>query len=258
MKDRGNLDKNNTQSVGEKAYNLLAKQENISINKAKNLIDSGMVSAKGVRIKIGRIILPNNTKFEVMQPLLNTIFENEDLLILDKGVGIESYSLEQQYSPYKLINRLDRDTSGIILLAKNKEVRKRAISEFKQRKVHKIYLALVSGKIHDEIKINKRINTDKNTHATSYIATTGKDALSIVQPLRILNGNTFVQIDIPTGRTHQIRIHLASIKHPIIGDILYGNDSIASKRLMLHCHKTSLLGYEFVSKLNVEKEFGIE
>lgn len=243
---------------GEKAYKLLALQRNISTNKAKDLIDSGRVSIKGKRLLIARTLLPLNTKFEVLATPCVVIFEDDDILALDKSVGIESYSLLKTYPHYKLINRLDKDTSGVILLAKNEKMRQKAIQAFKQKEVEKMYFALIEGKLYEEINIEKKISTQKDSKAKSYVDNEGLHAQSIVTPLQTFTHTALVSVQIPTGRTHQIRIHLKSIKHPIIGDIIYNKTSlIKAKRLMLHCQKTSLLGYTFESKVDIHEAFGV-
>lgn len=243
---------------GEKAYKLLALQRNISTNKAKDLIDSGRVSIQGKRLLIARTLLPLNTRFEVLATPCVVIFEDDDILALDKSVGIESYSLLKAYPHYKLINRLDKDTSGVILLAKNEKMRQKAIQAFKQKEVEKMYFALIEGKVYEEINIEKKISTQKDSKAKSYVDNEGLHAQSIVTPLQTFTHTTLVSVQIPTGRTHQIRIHLASIKHPIIGDIVYNKTStIKAKRLMLHCQKTSLLGYTFESKVDIHEAFGV-
>ena len=243
---------------GEKAYKLLALQRNISTNKAKDLIDSGRVSIKGKRLLIARTLLPLNTKFEVLAIPCVVIFEDDDILALDKSVGIESYSLLKTYPHYKLINRLDKDTSGVILLAKNEKMRQKAIQAFKQKEVEKMYFALIEGKLYEEVNIEKKISTQKDSKAKSHIDNEGLNAQSIVTPLQTFTHTTLVSVQIPTGRTHQIRIHLKSIKHPIIGDIIYNKTSlIKAKRLMLHCQKTSLLGYTFESKVDIHEAFGV-
>lgn len=243
---------------GTKAYKLLALQCNISTNKAKDLIDSGRVSVKGKRLPIARTLLPLNTKFDVLTTPCAMIFEDNDIVALDKSVGVESYNLLKTYPHYKLINRLDKDTSGVILLAKNEKMRQNAIQAFKQKKVEKVYFALIEGKVYEEIVIEKKISTQKDSKAKSHINDHGLHAQSIVTPVQTFTHTTLVSVQIPTGRTHQIRIHLASIKHPIVGDIIYNKTSkIKAKRLMLHCQKTSLLGYRFESGVDIHEAFEI-
>lgn len=245
--------------VGEKAYKLLALQQKISTNKAKALIDSGKVSAQGRRVLIARALFPFNTRFGVIETECAVIFEDNELIALDKSVGVESYSLLDMHPNCKLINRLDKDTSGVILLAKNEAMRQKAIQAFKQKQVEKVYYALIEGKLYDEINIDKKIQTRKDTKARSSIDSDGLEAQSKVTPLQVFDNNTtLVSVEIMTGRTHQIRIHLASMRHPIIGDIIYNKTStIKAKRLMLHCYKTALLGYTFQSSVDIHKVFGV-
>lgn len=253
---------NKTKSIqvekGIKAYKLLALKFNISTNKAKDLIDSGRVSVNDKRLLIARTMLPITSKFEVLNTSCEVIFEDDDILAIDKSVGIESYNLLKIYPHCKLINRLDKDTSGVILLAKNEKMRKDAIHSFKQKEVEKKYFALIEGKMYEEVSIEKKISTQKGLKAKSYISNNGFHAQSIIIPLQTFTNTTLVSVQIPTGITHQIRIHLASIKHPIVGDVIYNKTSkIKAKRLMLHCQKTSLLGYSFESKVNINKIFNI-
>ncbi len=253
-----NKTQKNSAINGERAYKILSIQLSISANKAKELIDSGRVSLKGKRIGIARTLFPVNTHFDIMQEKSPILFEDENILVIDKSIGVESYSLEQMYSKYKLINRLDKDTSGIILIAKNEEFRQKAIEEFRQKRVNKIYFALVEGKIYDEMTINKNIAIIKDSKAKGYVSKSGLEAITEIKPIQILEQKTLLEVKIPTGRTHQIRIHLSSIKHPIIGDIIYNKDSkFKSKRLMLHCYKTDLLNYNFESKINIHDIFEI-
>ena len=255
---KNTTNRNTIKPHGEKAYKLLALQKNISTNKAKDLIDSGRVSVNGKRLLIARSIFPIKTHFEVLDTTSFVIFEDDKILALDKSAGIDSYSLLTLYPHYKLINRLDKDTSGVILLAKTSQMRKDSIEAFRQNKVEKEYFALIEGKLYEEITIEKKISTKKDSKAISRIDRDGLSAISKVTPLQIFNQTTLVSVQILTGRTHQIRIHLASIKHPIVGDIIYNkSSSIKAKRLMLHCNKTALLGYTFQSSVDINDIFGI-
>lgn len=241
-----------------KAYKLLSMQHNISCNKAKELIDRGLVSVNGARVRIAREEMPLHTRFCIIESKASVLYEDEDLLVLDKGIGIESYELEKRHPSCKLIHRLDMDTSGVILMSKNEDFRKRAIMEFKNCAVKKLYIALAQGRICDHIEIDSPISTSKGARAFSRIDSKhGKPALSIINPLRIIGNKTLVEIEIKTGLTHQIRVHLASIDHPIIGDTIYNNANRA-KRMMLHCYKMRIFDKEFISKANIDKEFCIE
>ncbi|GAA9098453.1 RNA pseudouridine synthase [Helicobacter pylori] len=231
----------------EKAYKILSVQENISHKKAKALIDLGLVSIGGQKLSIARKELPKNTRFSVQKiEKPGVIFEDENVLALFKPPFIESYDLVSFFKDWVLLHRLDKETSGVILLVKeNSEFHLKAKKAFKDRVVKKEYLAIVQGIIEEEREINAPILTIKTTKAFSKISKKGQEAVTIITPLKIINKKTLLKVGIKTGRTHQIRVHLKHINHPIIGDTLYNNEPGSAKRLMLHAHKIALLGYEF-------------
>ncbi|GAA8818934.1 RNA pseudouridine synthase [Helicobacter pylori] len=241
----------------EKAYKILSVQENISHKKAKALIDLGLVSIGGKKLMVARRELPKNTHFSVQKvEKPSVIFEDENILALFKPPFIESYDLVSFFKGWVLLHRLDKETSGVILLVKeNSEFHLKAKKAFKDRAVKKEYLALAQGIIEEEREINAPILTIKTTKAFSKISKKGQEAVTIITPLKIINKKTLLKVGIKTGRTHQIRVHLKHINHPIIGDTLYNNEPGSAKRLMLHAHKISLLGYEFEAIPPKEFEF---
>ncbi|WQV05510.1 RluA family pseudouridine synthase [Helicobacter pylori] len=241
----------------EKAYKILSVQENISHKKAKALIDLGLVSIGGKKLMVARKELPQNTRFNVQKiEKPSVIFEDENVLALFKPPFIESYDLASFFKGWALLHRLDKETSGVILLVKeNSEFHLKAKKAFKDRAVKKEYLAIVQGIVEEEREINAPILTIKTTKAFSKISKKGQEAVTIITPLKIINKKTLLKVGIKTGRTHQIRVHLKHINHPIIGDTLYNNESSSAKRLMLHAHKIALLGYEFEAIAPKEFEF---
>jgi len=243
----------------EKAYKLLAMQENISNRAAKELIDSGVVFVKKKQVKIARGELPTNTKFKIKK--LNSpkiIFEDKNIIAVDKPALIESYELEKKFRA-KLLNRLDKQTSGVILLAKNDKFRKKAIIEFKNNNVYKEYSAVVDGKVIEELECDLPILTKKGRFARSKIdLIKGKSAYTKVIPDMVVGNKSKVKIIIKYGRTHQIRVHLKYLKIPIIGDIIYGISSNKVNRMLLHSKKIKIFDYEFVAKEPIEyKSFGL-
>ncbi|MBR8463793.1 RluA family pseudouridine synthase [Campylobacter sp. faydin G-24] len=242
----------------EKAYKLLALQERISNNEAKALIDDGLVSAKGQKVVIARALMGVNTKFsiqEVSRP--SVIFEDENLIAINKPAFITSERVSEVYKT-PLLHRLDKETSGVLLLVKNDEFGKKAINEFKNLRVSKTYIAMVKGIISEDISINEPILTIKGKGgAVSKISKDGKEALSYVSPLMISGKKTLVKVDIKTGRTHQIRVHLANINIPIIGDEKYGKNR--ANRMFLHAYSLKILGYKFKATLPTDfNAFGFE
>lgn len=177
----------------EKAYKILSVQENISHKKAKALIDSGLVSIGGKKLSVARKELPQNTRFSVQKvEKPSVIFEDENILALFKPPFIESYDLASFFKDWALLHRLDKETSGVILLVKeNSEFHLKAKKAFKDRAVKKEYLAIVQGIIEEEREINAPILTIKTTKAFSKISKKGQEAVTIITPLKIINKKPF-------------------------------------------------------------------
>lgn len=231
----------------EKAYKILAIQAGISNNNAKSMIDRGLVYVGNKKVMIARGEIDAKTVFRIEKiEKMKPIFENDDLIVVDKPAYVNSDEIERQFKDAQLLHRLDRETSGVLMLVKNEEYRQKAIQEFKKDRVYKEYIAWVEGVISEPHDIDKPIlTTKKNNRASSNVSGKGKPARTEVTPDIVSGNKTKVICIIHHGRTHQIRTHLRYIDHPIIGDEQYGGRR--AKRVMLHAHKVRLLGLEFTA-----------
>jgi 23S rRNA pseudouridine1911/1915/1917 synthase len=230
----------------EKAYKLLAVAKGITNRSAKDLIDRGLVYAGGKKIIMARAMLDSKTNFKV-NPIekIKKLYEDSKILAIDKPAFITSEEISKKFKT-PLLHRLDRETSGVLLLVKDEIYQKKAIQAFKNLEVIKEYRAWVSGIVSEKITIDSPIFTiKKGGSAYSKISKDGKKALSIVKPLEVSGKFSKVQVDIKSGRTHQIRTHLKSISHPIVGDLKYGGKK--AKRMLLHSTKIALLGKTYES-----------
>lgn len=179
---------------------------------------------------------------------LDILYEDDYLLIVNKPIGViihddnstdalDNYvayyyrSTNQRHKVYH-VHRLDKDTSGAILYCKQAYLLPLLDKMLQEKKIQRTYLALASGNISKKMTINKPIGSDRHHNNRYVISSTGKEAITQVEPLKRFGKNTLVKCKLKTGRTHQIRVHLASISHPIVGDTIYGN--IPAERLMLH------------------------
>ena len=231
----------------EKAYKILSLQEGISNSQAKSMIDRGLVYVGNIKVVIARGELDAKTVFKVQKvEKIKPIFENDDIIVVDKPAFVNSDEIERQFKPAVLLHRLDRETSGVLMLVKNEEFRQKAITEFKKDNVYKEYIAWVEGIISEPIEVDKPILTQKkNNKAYSNVSGKGKPARTEITPDLVSANKTKINCVIHHGRTHQIRTHLRYIDHSIIGDEQYGGRR--AKRVMLHAYKVRLLGMEFIA-----------
>jgi 23S rRNA pseudouridine1911/1915/1917 synthase len=234
----------------DKAYKVLAKQKDISNNKAKALIDSGVVFIGDRKVVIARADVDVTTKFKVQEiQIARVIFEDENIIALNKPAFAVSEDVAKDFKDEAvLLHRLDKETTGVMLLVKNEEFRAKAIEEFKHQRVYKEYEAIINGRLTEETTIDMPIHTVKGKRAISKISLTqGLPAHTEVEPLMISGKKTKVKIVITTGRTHQIRVHLAHIDYPIVGDREYGFASNKAPRVMLHAKRIKLFDYDITA-----------
>ena len=234
----------------DKAYKVLAKQEGISNSKAKELIDKGLVKAGGKKVMIARGEIDTDTRFTVKEiGVVKIIFQDDDILAVDKPAFLTSDEIAKKFPKAIMLNRLDKETSGVMLFAKNEEFQKKAIKEFRANNVYKEYVAIVDGKVIDEIEIDKPILTTKDRgQAKSKVDKKGKPAKTTVYPMFVEGNKSKVKVVIDTGRTHQIRVHLNNIGLPIIGDTIYGKPVANINRVLLHSKRTKIFDYDFEAR----------
>jgi 23S rRNA pseudouridine1911/1915/1917 synthase len=196
---------------------------------------------------------------------LVVLYEDQDVVAIDKpagmvvhaGAGVHSgtvvNALLDRFSALSgvagalrpgIVHRLDRYTSGVLLVAKNDDAHQRLAAQFSGRQVEKVYLALVHGKVkHESGRMDRPIARDpvRRTRMTARLAA-GRAAWSEYRVLRRFERFTLLEVRIGTGRTHQIRVHLSSIGHPVAGDTLYGAPANVEGRpplgrYFLHAHR---------------------
>ncbi len=230
----------------EKAYKLLGLQEDISNKKAKELIDRGIVYVGDKKVKIARALMEEDVRFRIEMPRdISIIYQDEFVVAVDKPAFIDSYDIEGA----ELLHRLDRETSGVLVLFRDKEWGKKAIKAFRRREVTKKYIAWVEGVVYEEEAIDLPISTHKKGGAafSKVDIKNGKKAVTKIKPIEIQGKKSKIEVEIDTGRTHQIRVHLSHIGHPIVGDERYDSKTKA-KRILLHSAYLKIFDYEFIAK----------
>lgn len=191
---------------------------------------------------------------------LNILFEDDFLLIVDKPAGIpvhpsilhyedslsngvkyyfEKIGLKKKIRP---VNRLDKDTSGIVIFAKNEYIQECLVKQMKLGTFSKTYIAVLEGVLKQDFgTINVPIARKNDSIIERETSDDGEFAVSHFKVLQRLDNMTIVQYTLETGRTHQLRVHSKYLGHPIIGDSLYGNKSELISRQALHATKIEFI-----------------
>jgi 23S rRNA pseudouridine955/2504/2580 synthase len=204
---------------------------------------------------------PSSSLLELIEKAV--IFQDKHVLVLDKPAGvavhggsgmsygvIEALRASRPRETLELVHRLDRDTSGCLLIARDRPTLTSLHALIRNGGIHKTYLALVAGSWQLGTKrIDAPLATDNRQHGERHVrvASAGKDSVSVFKPVQFFGPlATLMEVDIPTGRTHQIRVHASFAGHPLLGDDKYGDrDKNAAmkghglKRTFLHAQSVA-------------------
>lgn len=224
-------------------------------------------------LKINDYLTIDISNFEKLDYLaddvnLKIIYEDEYLLVINKPTGHIIYP-ENNLGHGTIVNmvanfyqkndlnitvrhchRLDKDTSGCLVFAKDVITHSAMCKLFENHQIEKTYWAYVEGIVEKPGIINYAIGKDRHINGKMVVYAGGKKAKTTYKPLSNKNNRTLVEVKIDTGRTHQIRVHMATIGHPLVGDVLYGAKSTG--RVMLHCKTLSFIHPITGEKLYIE------
>ena len=240
----------------------LIKDRNITVNGKPTKSSYKIEENDEIAIEVPEVetteIKPENIKIDI-------VYEDSDIAVINKQAGLVVHPAHGHYSGTLvnailyhikdlsgingeirpgIVHRLDKDTSGLIVIAKNDKVHAALTEMFQEKKIRKTYLAILKGKLNkSEGKIVTQIGRDKNDRKKMTVIddiTKGKNAITNYRVISQNNLFTLVKVNIETGRTHQIRVHMRYLGYPILGDSVYGRKD-NEKRQMLHAYKLEFL-----------------
>ncbi len=263
----------NEEMIGERLdYALADYFEDISRSKMAKAIQAASILVNGLPAKAS-YALKAGDKIEVdlgyFEPIpleaedipLEVLYEDEDILVVNKPAGLIVHptpSLRQGTLVNALlalsvplssvngedrpgiVHRLDADTSGAIIIAKNDESHLNLQNQFQNRLVKKLYYAVLEDHIgSDLVQVEQPIGRDPHNRKLMTVRDDGKYSQSIFRKVKATDKASFCEVEILTGRTHQIRVHAAYLKHPVVGDRLYGykKQKFKTERQLLHAHE---------------------
>ena len=250
----------------------LSEKLSISRNKIQTYLDSGKILVNGKKVTnhylvsegdnilVSKLESEKNNNLKASNISVDIVYEDDDLLVINKPSGmvvhpapgnyddtlvnalIGKYELSNHSFRPGIVHRLDKDTSGLMLVAKNDFIHDKLASMIKDKIVKRSYLALVAGTFpNDTGTIDAPIGRDpKNRQKMTITSQNSKEAITHFRVLKRYLNATLIECELETGRTHQIRVHMKYIKHPIINDPLYSKKvSNNSFGQLLHSYKIS-------------------
>lgn len=254
-----NLDKNLTRVMSQK----LIEQGNVKVN-GKNVKTSYKLNENDkVEVEIPEV---KEVSIEAQDIPVEVLYEDNDIIVVNKPKGLVVHpangnpdgtlvnalmkickgtlsGIGGEIRP-GIVHRLDKDTSGVLIVAKNDKAHLALCKQIKNREVKKTYLALTRGIIKEnEATINMPIGRSTTDRKKMAVVKTGKEAITHFRVLERFKENTLLEINLETGRTHQIRVHLSQIGYPIVGDMVYSNgkNKFGVQGQMLHAWKIKFM-----------------
>ena len=260
----------------------VADATGLSRSYVQKLISDGRLTADGVALRANAMIVPGTEiLLDVPEPIaldlapspdipLTIVYEDEDMLIVDKPAGLVVHPSAGHHDGDTLVNallaraggseyggiagvarpgivhRLDRDTSGLLMVAKHDAAQASLMAQLKARRVRKTYLALVQGSVSAAVgRIEAPIGRDPKQRTRMAVVPDGRPSVTGYRVRERFADWTLLELDLVTGRTHQIRVHLEAIGHPVAGDPVYGTGTSRRgpdglDRLFLHAWRLEL------------------
>ena len=244
--------------ISQKLTAKLKRNQRILLNNSPMYLDKKVQAGDIIRIQID--FYEGTPNIVPTKMNLDILYEDESFLIINKppkmavhpsnlhyenslANGVRYYYDSKNSSiRIHLVNRLDKNTSGIVIFAKNEYIQENLIRQMKNKAFQKEYLAILTGKLTDSKgTIDAPIARKEGSIIERIVSPSGENAITHFELMQYINNNSFVKFFLETGRTHQIRVHSKYIGHPILGDTLYGEESNLIDRQALHSYFVSFI-----------------
>ena len=269
--------KNNTQTINSILQNELKISSRllyklIKLNKVqlnRQPCDTRKSGTSGDIITVNFDYEEDNSNIVPTKMDLNIVFEDDWLLVMNKPAGIAIHPSVLHYSDslcngirfyfdkiglkkkIRPVNRLDLNTSGLVVFAKCEYIQECLINQMKNNQFKKEYLAVCNGFFNEKSgTINLPIARKENSIIERCISENGQTAITHYEILKEFDNYSLVKCSLETGRTHQIRVHMSAIGHPLLGDSLYGSISDLINRQALHCYNLQFIHPVYNNDLN--------
>ncbi|OGB74827.1 hypothetical protein A2810_01520 [candidate division Kazan bacterium RIFCSPHIGHO2_01_FULL_49_10] len=238
-------------------------QWSVAIKAGRVLVDNKTAKARHLLKRGQRVVIVAPKPVLSDKPKINLpiLYQDRDLLVINKPAGLVMHPagrhhsgtvldiLEAKFSEAYLVHRLDKDTSGVVLIAKNIKTKEFLSSAFAKRLVKKTYLALLTGKmVPAQAYLDLPIKRSRS--GKFEVSAKGRSARSFYKVLEYLPGFSLVEVRPTSGRTHQIRVHFAALGRPVAGDEIYGQKTSGLARQFLHA-----ANIEFVDDRSITRSF---
>jgi len=258
---------------GQRIDKYIAEKQELSRVTVQRLIEEGNILVNGKKAKpsyavqVGDEVIiqmpeAKETDLKPQDIPLDIIYEDSDIIVVNKAKGMVVHpavgnpdgtlvnaimahckgnlsGIGGELRP-GIVHRLDKDTSGLLIIAKNDKAHLRISEQIQNRQVKKTYLALVKGIVpENEATIKMPIGRSTKDRKKMAVTLKGKEAITHFKVLERFEKYTYLEVNIETGRTHQIRVHMAEIGHPVVGDMVYSNgkNEFNIEGQMLHAYR---------------------
>ena len=242
---------------GKRIDKYISEKLDLTRSRVQKLIDDGMVTINGnvakssAKVNEGEVLsveIPELKQLEIVpeEIPLNILYDDDDVIVIDKPKGMVVHPANGNYTGTLvnaimskfgdnlsgingvirpgIVHRIDKDTSGVLVIAKNDKAHLKLAEQLKEHSMTRVYVAVVRGKLKEKVgTIDAPIGRNPKDRKKMGVVANGKRAVTHYKVIKELDDCSVIEVRLETGRTHQIRVHMSYIGHPLLGDSVYSN-----------------------------------